>query len=66
MSTEELKRSPLRDGQLNNGPEGMPLQRRNGTGYHSDGPSSRKRFQSEGVSPNNTETFSDEGDSFLW
>ena len=70
MIHDDLKRSPLREDQQNNGPYPvgeMTLQRRNGAGYGSkESPSRKRRNQPEGVPPNNTEMFSDEGDSFLW
>lgn len=69
MAHENLKRSPLRDGQQNNGPfttGEVVLQRRNGAGYDSNDPSSRKRHEVQDMPPNSSETFSDEGDSFLW
>lgn len=69
MGSDSLKRSPLREQQQKNGPSlagEMTLQRRNGAGFGSKEPSSRKRYDSEDLSPNSTEMFSDEGDSFLW
>ena len=69
MAHESLKRSPLREGQQNNGPfpaGEVTLQRRNGAGCESNEPSSRKRYEVQAMPPNSSETFSDEGDSFLW